>query len=221
MPDWERFVGERLGRMKLPPEEHGEVVEEIAAHFEECYDELCEVGSPDPEGYTLAQVPDWKALGRKIRRAKEGLMNKSIRVLVCGMLTGTVAAVLFVAGLVVISADFLPSLEAARGPASPPSLPSWFDPVVWCAGGIWTIWFYTVMRSSHRPGTKTSAMTGLAVWGIGALTAAYMSSLGHLPLNVFISAAVLCLPVWIAGTMAGAWFYEASERKPSQAVIAA
>ena len=148
-------------------------------------------------------------------------MNKSIRVFVCGMLTGSLAAVLLVVGLVVISADFLPNLEAARGPASPPSLPSWFDPVVWCAGGIWTIWLYTVMRSSYRPGTKTAALAGLAACVIGGLTAAYMSSLGHIPFNVFLALAALCLPAWIAGAMAGAWFYEASERKPSQAVIAA
>ena len=71
MPDWEQIVGERLGRLKLAPEERGEVVEELALHLEECYRELCDAGSPDPEGYTLAQVPDWKALGRRIQKSKE------------------------------------------------------------------------------------------------------------------------------------------------------
>ena len=216
MPDWQRIVGERLGRMKLPPEERGEVVEELAAHLEDCYGELCEAGSPDPEGYTLAQVPDWKALGRKIQRSKEGPMNKTVRIFVCGCLTGGVAAVLFVSGLVLIAGDFLPGLEAARGPASAPSLPGWSGPVMWLAGGIWTLWLYTLMRPSYRPGTKTAAMAGFAAWVIGVLAAAYWSSVGHLPLNVLLFAAVLCLPAWIAATMGGAWFYEASETRPSR-----
>jgi len=225
MRDWKHLVSERLGRTKLPSEEREEVVEEIALHFEECYDELCEVGSPDPEGYTLAQVPDWKALGRKIRRAKEGLMNKSIRILVCGMLTGSLAAVVAVAanflGLLVFSTDYLPDIAATGGPISPATLARWVGPMIVMAGGVWTIWLYTLMRSSHRPGTKTSAMTGLAAWIVGVLGAAFFSSLGHIPLSVFLGAAVLGLPAWIAGTMAGAWFYEASERKPAPALTPA
>ena len=86
MPDWKHIVGERLGRTKLPSEEREEVVEEIALHFEECYDELCEAGSPDPEGYTLAQVPDWQALGRRIRKSKEDPMSLSRKVLIPGLM---------------------------------------------------------------------------------------------------------------------------------------
>jgi len=225
MPDWKHLVSERLGRTRLPPEEREEVVEEIALHFEECYDELCEVGSPDPEGYTLAQVPDWKALGRKIQRVKEGLMSKRIRVVVCGMLTGALAGVVAVAmnlvGLLFFSTDLLPDIPAAIGRASPATLDRWMGPIMAMAGGVWTIWLYTLMRSSHRPGTKTSAMTGLAAWIVGVLGAAYFSSLGHIPLNVFLGAALLSLPAWLAGTMAGALLYEASERKPSPALTAA
>lgn len=221
MRDWKQLVSERLGRTKLPPEEHGEVVEELAAHFEECYEELREVGSPDPEGYTLAQVPDWRALGRKIRRAKEGLMNKSIRVLVCGMLTGSVAAVVALTVSLFLSADLLPDIEAARSPVFPMTVPGWFGPIMVMAGGVWTIWLYTLMRSSQRPGTKTAAMTGLAAWIVGILGAAFFSSLGHIPFNIFLAVAVLGLPAWIAGTMAGAWFYEASERKPIEVLKAA
>ncbi|MGH9805349.1 MAG: hypothetical protein ACRD4D_09280, partial [Candidatus Acidiferrales bacterium] len=177
------------------------------------------------EGYTLAQVPDWKALGRKIRRAKEGLMNKSIRILVCGMVTGSLAGVVAVTvnfvGLLVLSTDYLPDIAAAVGPASPATLARWVGPMMAMAGGVWTLWLYTLMRSGHRPGTKTSAMTGLAAWIVGVLGAAYFSSLGHIPFNIFLAAAVLGLPAWIAGTVAGAWLYEASEKKPSPALTAA
>src|SRR3990172_6389600 len=85
MPDWEELVGRRLGRMKLEPEERQEVVAEVAAHLEECYGELCAAGSPDPEGYTLAQVPDWKALGRRIQKSKEEPMSLTRKVLIPGL----------------------------------------------------------------------------------------------------------------------------------------
>jgi hypothetical protein len=87
MPDWKQLVAARLARMKLPAEERGEVVEELAAHLEECYEELREVGSPDPEGYTLAQVPDWKALGRRIQKSKEDPMSVPRKVLIPGLMT--------------------------------------------------------------------------------------------------------------------------------------
>src|SRR3972149_4177702 len=80
--------------MKLEPEEGQRHVAEVAAHLEECYQELCAAGSPDPEGYTLAQVPDWKALGRRVQSSKEGPMNQTIRIVLCGLLAGAVAVIL-------------------------------------------------------------------------------------------------------------------------------
>ena len=84
MPDWKQIVSQRLSGMKLAPEERSEVIAEITAHLEECYRELCDAGSPDPEGYTLAQVPDWKNLARRIRKSKEAPMSFSRKVLIPG-----------------------------------------------------------------------------------------------------------------------------------------
>src|SRR3970040_2606493 len=94
MHDWEELVGRRLGRMRLDPEERHEVIAEVAAHLEECYHELRAAGSPDSEGYTLAQVPDWKALGRRIQRSKEGVMNQAVRIVLCGARYAVVAVLL-------------------------------------------------------------------------------------------------------------------------------
>ena len=90
MPDWEQMVRERLGGLRLPEPERREVIAEVAAHLEDCHQELCTAGSPDPVGYTLAQVPDWEALGRKIRKAKEVFMSYRRQVTLPG-----VAALLF------------------------------------------------------------------------------------------------------------------------------
>lgn len=216
MPDWEDIVGQRLGRMKLAPEERREVIAEVAAHLEDCYGELCDAGSPDPEGYTLAQVPDWKALGRKIRKAKEGPMNQTIRVFLCGSVTGAVAAMLAVSGLVLVGGGFLSAVEAA----SRPSFHTSFESVLAFAAGILTLWLYTAIRPRYGPGTKTAALAGFALWVIGAMGAANWSSYGLIPLNVFLVWAVVWLPAWIVGALAGAWFCEASERKPSPALKA-
>ena len=85
MPDWVQIVGQGLGHMKLPREERDEVIAELAAHLEQCYGDLCAAGSPDPEGYTLAQVSDWGALGRRIRKSKEEPMSFSRKVLFPGL----------------------------------------------------------------------------------------------------------------------------------------
>jgi len=86
MPDWEKLVGEKLAGIKLEPEERREVIAELAAHLEDCHRELLEAGSPDAEGYALAQVDDWKTLRRKIVKAKEGPMMFPRAVLIPGLL---------------------------------------------------------------------------------------------------------------------------------------
>lgn len=218
MPDWDQIVGQRLGRLKLAPEERREVIAEVAAHLEDCYRELCDAGSPDPEGYTLAQVPDWKALGRRIQRSKEDPMNQTIRVFLCGMLTGTVTALLALLVLILFGVEYLAAVEAAR---TPTALPNWFGPCVYLAGGIWTIWLYAAIRPNYGPGPKTAVVAGFALWVIGILAAASWSSLGLIPLKVFLVTAAVALPTWMAGAVAGAWFFEATaERRPSPALKA-
>jgi hypothetical protein len=84
MRDWEQLVAERLAQIDETPEVQREVVAEIAAHLEECHLELLNAGSSDPEGHTLAQVSDWNAFCRNIRRAKEGRMSFAQRVAMPG-----------------------------------------------------------------------------------------------------------------------------------------
>ena len=95
MPDWKRLVAERLVHITLTPDVQREVVAEIAAHLEECYIELRDGGSSDPEGQALAQVSDWNALCRKIRRAKEDPMSFARRV----VMPGVAAVILALAAL--------------------------------------------------------------------------------------------------------------------------
>lgn len=218
MPDWEEIVGQRLERMKLEPEERQEVIAEVAAHLEECYQELCVAGSPDPEGYTLAQVPDWKALGRRIQRSKEGAMNQAVRIVLCGLLTGTVAVLLALGVLRFVGVELFATLEAARLSSA---LPRGLGAAFHMPAGIFVLWLYTAIRSRYGPGTKTAALAGLSLWGIASLTLGHWSSMGVIPVNFLLVGVAVGLPAWVAGAVAGAWFYEGTERKPVQALKAA
>lgn len=219
MPDWEEIVGQRLGRMKLAPEERREVIAEVAAHLEECYGELCAAGSPDPEGYTLAQVADWKALGRQIQRSKEGAMNQTIRIVLAGLVTGGISAGLGVVVLLfALGQTELANAVVTSGGLDFPSLPLLLE----VAAGIWTMWLYASIRQRYGPGTKTAAIAGFALWVITALVDVRWVSLGLTPfsLSSLMAPVPSGLPIAIVAVVVGAWGFEASERRPSQALKA-
>jgi hypothetical protein len=95
MPEWERLVAERLAHTELTPEVRREVVAEIAAHLREHCDELRRTGSPNSEAVTLAQVQDWNALSRNIRRSKEDRMSFARKVIMPGIAAVIVALAAF------------------------------------------------------------------------------------------------------------------------------
>jgi hypothetical protein len=84
MPDWKRLVDDRLANIQLAPDVREEVVAEIAAHLEECHNELHEARAANPEAQTLAQVSDWSAFRRQVQRAKEHPMSFLRRVVLPG-----------------------------------------------------------------------------------------------------------------------------------------
>jgi hypothetical protein len=91
MRNWMHYVAERLARSRLPPELQRDVVAEIAAHLEDCEEDLRKEGLSDPEARTLAQVSNWIAFCRDIRRAKEDSMAVVRRILMPGAAAVVVA----------------------------------------------------------------------------------------------------------------------------------
>ena len=157
MPDWEQFVGERLGRLKLTPEERREVIAEVAAHLAECHAGLGAAGSPDPEGYTMAQVRDWKELSRRIRRAKEGPMSFYRGVMIpglAGLFLAQFALSIFHHALVELHGS--PTVWQFRGTAGP--TPGAFY-LPWLAvlpfAGALGAWL--ARRAGARPGQRVAA----------------------------------------------------------------
>ena len=106
MPDWTRIVDDRLAHDQLAPDVRREAVAEIAAHLEEHYDALVTAGCADSEGQTLAQVPDWRAFSRTIRKSKEERMKFARKILMPG-----VAAVLLAVAAMKVGVALLVSPE--------------------------------------------------------------------------------------------------------------
>jgi len=101
---WRRIVIERILPSRLPAGQRDDIVSELASHLEETYESAQSRGMDDSEATKLAldQVKDWKALGKRIQRAKstEELMNPiTKRYLLPAM------AILFPIGLVLVFLD--------------------------------------------------------------------------------------------------------------------
>jgi hypothetical protein len=83
MPDWNALVREYLAGLSLEAEERREVIAELAAHLEECFEELRRQGLAEEAAVsrTLLQVKDWQDLRRKIQtaRRKENIMSNRVR----------------------------------------------------------------------------------------------------------------------------------------------
>jgi hypothetical protein len=82
MPDWRKFVSDRLAALDLDPQECAKVIEELAAHLDETFLDLRRRGFSEEDAgkRCLAEVNDWPDLRRKIQsaRRKEDIMTNRI-----------------------------------------------------------------------------------------------------------------------------------------------
>jgi hypothetical protein len=83
MRDWEALVRQHLAGLTLEAGERREVIAELAAHLEESFDELRRHGVAEEAAAdrALLQVKDWRALRRRIQRArrKEDVMTDRVK----------------------------------------------------------------------------------------------------------------------------------------------
>jgi hypothetical protein len=82
MPDWSKLVHDHLVPLALEPGERAEVVEELAAHLEETFRDLCRQGFSEEDATRgcLLEVEDWRGLGLRIEaaRRKEDIMSNRV-----------------------------------------------------------------------------------------------------------------------------------------------
>src|SRR5271155_5336954 len=107
MLDWNAYVREHLGALRLRPEDASEVSEELAAHLEEGYEALRAQGLPDEEALieTGLQTGSWDKLRRGVNseRRRIPLMDRVKQIWIPSLLTlftaWTMLALLMIAGL--------------------------------------------------------------------------------------------------------------------------
>ena len=71
MPEWLRYVRERLSLSDCPPQRQAEIVEDLADQLEEAYQEALRSGLNEAEPFTAASqhISDWTALADGLRKA--------------------------------------------------------------------------------------------------------------------------------------------------------
>src|SRR4030095_10982753 len=72
MPDWKKEIRERLARLKLAPTREAEIVEELAQHLDDRYQELLAEGTSAAaaEYLTLAELSENELLARELQRVE-------------------------------------------------------------------------------------------------------------------------------------------------------
>ena len=81
MHDWRNLVEEQLGAMGVSGTQQTEIVAELANYLEDLYEDQRGQGACESEAIerALEEVVDGRRLGRRIRKAKEGVMNERTR----------------------------------------------------------------------------------------------------------------------------------------------
>jgi hypothetical protein len=107
MPDWNTYVRQHLGSLRLPPEDIRDVTDELAGHLEKCYEALRARGLSEEEALlqTRLQAGDWRQLRRGVNseRRRVPLMDRVKQIWIPSLLTlfaaWTILALLIIVGL--------------------------------------------------------------------------------------------------------------------------
>lgn len=72
MPDWKKEITQRLARLKLAPTRESEIVEELAQHLDDRYQELLtdDVSATEAEQLTLAELSADELFARELQRVE-------------------------------------------------------------------------------------------------------------------------------------------------------
>jgi len=73
MPDWKKFVEDRIATRSLTREQREEIIREIAAHFEDVFETARYEGLAEDEAFERAAnlEVDWQRLAAQIQRTKQ------------------------------------------------------------------------------------------------------------------------------------------------------
>lgn len=159
--DWEELVRAKLAGLAIEPGEKREVIEELAAHLEETWQELRKQGVPEEEavGRTLSEVEDWQNLRHQIQnaRTKENIMtNRVTQFWLPGFLTFLLST-----GLLALTQIFGPKEWTLMIPGQPPSV-LFFIPWLFSLPLVGAVGAYL----SHRAGGSRRAIFSSIVFPV-------------------------------------------------------
>jgi hypothetical protein len=125
MRDWRNLVQERLGSMGAAEPQQSEIVAELASYLEDLYEDQRAQGVREPEAIELAlkELADGRRLGRRIRKAKEDVMNERTRKFWLPALASVAAACALVA--VTAQLSYKPHIILLRSHAAVLVYPAW------------------------------------------------------------------------------------------------
>ena len=80
MPDWKKEISQRLAGLKLAPTRESEIVEELAQHLDDRYQELLADGTSDVEAeqLTLAELSENELFARELQRVERATPTEPI-----------------------------------------------------------------------------------------------------------------------------------------------
>ena len=74
--------------------------------------------------------------------------------------------------------------------------------------GIFTLWLYAAIRPRFGPGPRTAMLAGFAVWLLTSWIQLTWAAFTQVPPGNLVGPLATTLPVTLAATLAGAWFYK-------------
>lgn len=80
MPDWKNEVRKRLSNLRLAPMREAEIVEELAQHLEDRYEQLLLGGATKEEAYraALLELTESDLLSRELRQVERPVQQEPV-----------------------------------------------------------------------------------------------------------------------------------------------
>lgn len=168
MADWQKLVRQRLCDLALDAGEKEEVHAELAAHLEESYECFRKEGLSENEAVqrTLARVPDWRDLRRRVffaKRREHSMKKRMHQLWIPGFLTLTLSTIFL---MTLQKLGFQPRIVSWSGPGTILFYVPWLAslPLLGALGAY----------LSSRAGGSRGTMLLASVFPVLALTAAFL-----------------------------------------------
>jgi|CXWL01.1.fsa_nt_gi hypothetical protein len=135
------------------------------------------------------------------------------RVVLCGLVAGTVWALLSMILVGALGGDFFATISGkvpGGAPTPAPHLSLYFLSV---AAGVWGVWLYAVIRPRSSSNLKAGVMAGFAWWTIASLQSLKWVVLLQIPVAAWLPLAaslILC----VVATLCGALLYGNAPSNP-------